>query len=57
MNDLLFLCLCQVEELDNIIMMNPYVNWLLDVAKLVYLVGNYEQTAKLKKLLDSNDPK
>jgi len=38
-------------------MMNPYVNWLLDVSKLVYLVGNYEQTAKLKKLLDSNDPK
>lgn len=38
-------------------MMNPYVNWLLDVSKLVYLVGNYEQTAKLKKLLDPNDPK
>ena len=37
--------------------MNHYVNWLHKVAKLVFLVGNYEQTAKLKKYLDSNDPK
>lgn len=51
----LTICLLSCEVI--LIMMNPYVNWLLDVTKLVYLVGNYEQTAKLKKLLDSNDPK
>jgi hypothetical protein len=38
-------------------MMNHYVNWLHDVAKLVYLVGNFEMTGKLKKILDPADPK
>lgn len=37
--------------------MNHYVNWLHDVAKLVYIVGNYDQAAKIKKLLDPSDNK
>jgi len=37
--------------------MNHYVNWLHDVAKLVMIVGNYDQTAKIKKWLDPADNK
>lgn len=37
--------------------MNHYVGWLHDVAKLVYLVGNYERTATIKKLLEPTDQK
>ena len=37
--------------------MNHYVNWLHDVAKLVYIVGNYDQAVKIKKWLDPSDNK
>ena len=37
--------------------MNQYVSWLHDVAQLVYLVGNYEQTSQLKKFMDPGDAK
>ena len=37
--------------------MNQYVSWLHEVAQLVYLVGNYEQTSQLKKFLDPGDSK
>lgn len=37
--------------------MSLYANWLHEVGKLVYLIGNFSDTAQLKKILDPADPK
>jgi len=37
--------------------MNLYANWLHDVGKLVYIIGNFTDTAQLKKILDPVDPR
>jgi len=37
--------------------MNLYANWLHDVGKLVYIIGNFSETAQLKKILDPADPR
>lgn len=37
--------------------MNLYANWLHDVGKLVYIIGNFTETAQVKKILDPADPR
>lgn len=34
-----------------------YANSLIEVGKLIYLVGSYSETALLKKILESSDGK
>jgi hypothetical protein len=37
--------------------MITYANWLHEVGKLVYIIGNLNETALIKKTLDPADPK
>lgn len=34
-----------------------YAKSLVDVGKLIYLVGNFSETAQMKKVLESSDGK
>lgn len=34
-----------------------YANSLIEVGKLIYLVGNYNETVLLKKILEANEGK
>jgi hypothetical protein len=34
-----------------------YSNYLIEVGKLICLIGNYKETTALKKILEANDGK